>query len=162
MVRGTYLVTQSPHICSLVSFPSYPQNMQWRTISRLQLRRVLRFQCFHGGSTPTPNSPSVLRHRMQNESGGAAGSLGSFGGRQVGVPSVSVKAIAVDLVGLARHNVKQWWHHLVRLDQFWGAAIGTHVAHFDRHAGRVGPGPGFTMFTVRPLPSTSLAHTSVA
>src|ERR1700745_2680828 len=92
---------------------------------------------FHRGSTPTPKSPSVLRYRIQNEAGGAAGSLGSFGGRQVGVPSVSVKAIAVDLVGLARHDVKQWWHHLVRLAQVWCAGIGAHLSPFDRHTGRV-------------------------
>src|SRR5262249_51847389 len=69
----------------------------------------------------SPNSPSVSRHGMQNEASGAAGGLGSFGRRQVGVPSVSVKAIAVDLVGVARDDIEQRRHHFVRLDEARGA-----------------------------------------
>src|SRR6185437_4974179 len=89
---------------------------------------------------------------MQDKSGRPAGTAGCLRRRQRGLPGIGVEAVAVDGVGLARHDIEQRGNHLVRLDQTRGAAF----------PGVLAPAPGLTMLIVTPVPAVSLAQTSVA
>ena len=99
---------------------------------------------------------------MHFEAGGAAGAAGGFGRRQGRVPDIGVEAPAVDVVGLARDDIEERRHHFFGLDEPRGPAVSAHCAHLLGHSGVLAPAPGLTMLIVSPVPSVSLAQTSVA
>jgi hypothetical protein len=81
---------------------------------------------------------------------------------EVGVPKVGVEAPAVNVVGFARDDIEERRHHVFGLDEAGARPLRLIVRISSAMPGVSTPAPGLTILIVRPVPSTSFAHTSVA